>query len=433
MNAPPHPSATAQGDLQHFALLEASVARLNDIVLITEAEPLDEPGPRIVFVNDAFERLTGHRREEVLGKSPRFLHGPLTDRHELDRIRAALEARLPVHSELVNYTRAGEPFWLDLDIVPVVDAAGRHTHFVAVQRDITERKRVLQALYENEQRFQAVARANSDTIWDWDLISDRIWWNEGMQSTFGHEPADLPADSSSWTRYLHPDDHDRVLKSIQQVIDSGGTNWAAEYRFLRRSGEYAYVLDRGSVIRDDNGRALRMVGGITDLSSRNEAAIELARLNRALRMRSACNEIVIHATDEKGLLDEICRIAVEVGGYRMAWIGYTRDDAEQSVAPVAWAGQGTRYLQDIPLSWSDDKAVGRGPVGRAIRSNQVVMIEDLESDPVSNPGAKPPCTTVIAAWWYCPCTTASMPTGHLRCFRQAPATSAPKKSACCRN
>jgi len=388
MNAPPHPSATAQGDLQHFALLEASVARLNDIVLITEAEPLDEPGPRIVFVNDAFERLTGHRREEVLGKSPRFLHGPLTDRHELDRIRAALEARLPVHSELVNYTRAGKPFWLDLDIVPVVDAAGRHTHFVAVQRDITERKRVLQALYENEQRFQAVARANSDTIWDWDLISDHIWWNEGMQSTFGHEPADLPADSSSWTRYLHPDDHDRVLKSIHQVIDSGGTNWAAEYRFLRRSGEYAYVLDRGSVIRDDNGRALRMVGGITDLSSRNEAAIELARLNRALRMRSACNEIVIHATDEKGLLDEICRIAVEVGGYRMAWIGYTRDDAEQSVAPVAWAGQGTRYLQDIPLSWSDDKAVGRGPVGRAIRSNQVVMIEDLESDPSFEPWRK---------------------------------------------
>ena len=73
---------------QQLALLEACVARLNDIVLITEADPYDEPGPRIVFVNDAFERLTGYRREEVLGKSPRFLQGPLTDRGELDRIRA---------------------------------------------------------------------------------------------------------------------------------------------------------------------------------------------------------------------------------------------------------------------------------------------------------------------------------------------------------
>ncbi len=380
-----HSPASGHGDLQQLALLEASVAHLNDIVLITEADPSDEPGPRIVFVNDAFERLTGYRREEVLGKSPRFLQGPLTDRNELDRIRIALKARQPVRSELINYTRTGEPIWVDLDIVPVADAAGRPTHFVAVQRDITERKRVLQALHESEARFKTVARVTSDTIWDWDLDSDHLWWSDGLQSTFGYMLADLPADTSSWTRCLHPDDHDRVLQSIHQVIDNGGIDWSCEYRFRHKDGHYAYVLDRGSVIRDGHGRALRMVGGMTDLTSRNDAELELARLNRALLMRSACNEAVIHATNEKALLNEICRIAVDVGGYRMAWIGYAQEDTEKTVSPVAWAGNGTHYLQDIPLSWSDDKAVGRGPVGRALRSKQMIVIEDLKLDPGFQP------------------------------------------------
>ena len=365
---------------QQLALLEASVAHLNDIVLITEADPHDEPGPRIVFVNDAFERLTGYRREEVLGKSPRFLQGPLTDRGELDRIRAALENRQPVRSELINYTKAGEPVWLELDIVPVTDAAGRHTHFVAVQRDISERKRRLRALHESEERFKTVARVTSDTIWDWDLVNDRIEWNEGMQSIFGYAPADLSADSRSWTQYLHPADHDRVIKSVREAIDRGRENWSAEYRFRRKDGRYAYVLDRGSVIHDDSGRAVRMVGGMTDLTSRNDAELELARLNRALRVRSACNEAVIHATDEQALLNEICRIAVEVGGYRMAWVGYAQDDAEQSVRPMAHAGKGAGYLKDIRISWSADTVVGRGPVGRALRSHQTVVVEDLQGD-----------------------------------------------------
>lgn len=122
-------------------LLETAVARLNDIVIITDAESLAEPGPRIVFVNEAFERRTGYGREEVIGKSPRFLQGPKTQRVELDRIGAALEKRQPVRAELINYKKSGEAFWLDLDIVPIADGSGVHTHFVSVERDITKRKR----------------------------------------------------------------------------------------------------------------------------------------------------------------------------------------------------------------------------------------------------------------------------------------------------
>lgn len=126
---------------QHLMLLEGSIARLNDIVIITEAAPFRAPGPRIVFVNDAFERRTGYTRDEVIGRSPRFLQGPDTQRAQLDRIRAGLEQWERVRVDLINYTKAGEPYWVDLDVSPVWDDTRRLTHWVAVGRDITERKR----------------------------------------------------------------------------------------------------------------------------------------------------------------------------------------------------------------------------------------------------------------------------------------------------
>ena len=125
---------------EQLLLLQTCISRMNDIVLITEAGSPNEPGPCIVFVNDAFERNTGYRREEVLGQSPRMLQGPLTQRNELDRIRLALENAQPVRAELVNYRKNGQRFLLELEIMPV-DSLGRGlTHWIAVGRDITDRK-----------------------------------------------------------------------------------------------------------------------------------------------------------------------------------------------------------------------------------------------------------------------------------------------------
>lgn len=129
-----------RADHAELALLKTAISRINDIVLITEAEPIDAPGPRIVYVNDAFERRTGYTRAEVIGKSPAILQGPKTNRAELDRIRAALTAWQPVRAEVVNYTKSGEEFWIELHISPIADAKGWYTHWVAVERDVTERR-----------------------------------------------------------------------------------------------------------------------------------------------------------------------------------------------------------------------------------------------------------------------------------------------------
>lgn len=125
---------------EQLLLLQTSISRLNDMVLITEAGSVDAPGPRIVFVNDAFEKHTGFGRDEVLGKAPRMLQGAMTQRPELDRIRTALLQSQPVRAELINYKKNGDLYWIELDIVPVDYFNRGLTHWVAVARDITERK-----------------------------------------------------------------------------------------------------------------------------------------------------------------------------------------------------------------------------------------------------------------------------------------------------
>ncbi|RYX94162.1 MAG: EAL domain-containing protein [Comamonadaceae bacterium] len=127
-------------------LLELSVSRLNDLVLITEEVPGGPGNPerqQLVFVNDAFERHTGWSRDEVMGRSPGLLQGARTQRDELERIRLALLAHEPVRAELINYRKHGEEFWIELDMVPVANERGRVTHWVAVGRDITQRKAVV--------------------------------------------------------------------------------------------------------------------------------------------------------------------------------------------------------------------------------------------------------------------------------------------------
>jgi diguanylate cyclase (GGDEF)-like protein/PAS domain S-box-containing protein len=137
-------------------LLDACVARVSDIVMITEANPIEEPGPPIVFVNQAFESTTGYAIREVLGRSPRFLQGPKTQRAELDKVRRALQQNEHVLVELINYRKDGSEFWVELDVDPVFNG-NQVTHFVSIQRDISERK-------ANELKFEQLAFFDSLTL-----------------------------------------------------------------------------------------------------------------------------------------------------------------------------------------------------------------------------------------------------------------------------
>ena len=149
---------------ERLRLLESVATHANDAILITQAEPIDGDGPRILYANPAFLRTTGYTLEDVLGKTPRILQGPDTERAPRDAIRKALERWRPIVVELLNYRKDGTAFWVELSIVPVADATGYFTHWVSIQRDITDRRRTVEALQAVKDEAEAANRAKSEFL-----------------------------------------------------------------------------------------------------------------------------------------------------------------------------------------------------------------------------------------------------------------------------
>lgn len=125
---------------QQLKLFASVATNTNDSVLITEAEPFDEPGPRIIYVNDAFTKMTGYTSEELIGKTPRIFQGPKSDKIELARLRKALQNWESYETTIINYKKNGEEFWINFSISPVANEKGWFTHWIALERDVTTRK-----------------------------------------------------------------------------------------------------------------------------------------------------------------------------------------------------------------------------------------------------------------------------------------------------
>ena len=143
-----------------------------------------------------------------------------------------------------------------------------------------ERVREGERLRESEKRFRLLARATSDVVWDWNLVTDEIWWNEGIGERFGYRREELPPDIESWTRMIHPDDRDRVLAGIESAIRSGEAQWADEYRVICADGSELLTEDRGYLIKDKNGRPFRMVGSMVDITKVRQLERQLGRAQR---------------------------------------------------------------------------------------------------------------------------------------------------------
>jgi len=270
---------------EQLRLLETCVSHLNDIVLITEAEPIDEPGPRILFVNDAFVRLTGYTREEAIGRSPRFLQGPKTQRDALDRIHAAAKACKPVRAEVINYSKSGEEYWLEMDIVPVADDAGKFTHLVAIERDVTKRKRAEASLRASEAMMAAAQRIAHIGSWELELVHEEtdaniLRWSDEMFRIAGFEPGTVKVTNELFFQLAHPDDHAAIRLAMATAIRDHQP-YTIVHRLTRLDGQERILHEEAEIFFDETGsKPLKVVGTAHDITERKNLERQILRAQR---------------------------------------------------------------------------------------------------------------------------------------------------------
>jgi sigma-B regulation protein RsbU (phosphoserine phosphatase) len=290
--------------------------------------------------------------------------------------------------------RTGAPFALELEMVRADgairsvtsrgeaerDAGGRVVLVRGTIHDVTEHKQAEDALRQSEanlNKAQAIAHIGS---WHLDVARDRLTWSDEVYRIFGIAPG-APLTYDSFLASIHPADRDAVNKAWTAAMRDG--RYDIEHRIVVE-GAVKWVRERAEVDFDKDGRAMRGIGTVQDISERKRAQQELVRLNRALRALSLCNAALIRATEESAWLAQICRIIVDEAGHRFCWVGRAEHDEARTVTAVAQAGADEGYLAASDITWADTPR-GRGPVGTCIRTGQTQIVKDIATDPGFEP------------------------------------------------
>ncbi|MEI7733984.1 MAG: PAS domain S-box protein [Ferruginibacter sp.] len=256
-------------DNEQRRLLELAVANATDAVIITEAEPFDMPGPRIVFVNDAFEKNTGYSREEVLGKTPRLLQGKKSDRKELGRLRKAIEKWEPCEIEIINYKKNGEEFWVNLSVVPLANEKGSFTHWVAIQKDITERKRTEEQL---KKMSQAIEQSPS-SIMITDINANIEYVNLAFTKLSGYSVEEIVGQNARILKTEHTSVAE--FKNLAIALKNKEI-WRGEFVNKNKEGELFWEYTVISPILDKEGAVTNFLSVKENITERKKVEKHLA-------------------------------------------------------------------------------------------------------------------------------------------------------------
>lgn len=360
--APLPPSPAIRRAIAAFAhrldRADAVAVGFRDAVLPMAVSDPTLPDNPIVYVNAAFERLTGFAAADVVGRNCRFLQGPATAPADVARLRTAIAARQPIEIDLLNHRRDGSVFWNRLTVAPVFDADGTLCHFVASQTDVTlERHRLVQlredrdalrvevaaqeaALAERERHLQLALRLGGLGYWSFDLATQALEASLGCKALFGRGP-DAPFAYRDFVAAVHPDDAEMVAAAISATVGAGA-ECALDYRIVTADGEPRWVQTRGEVMRDAAGVATGMIGFSADITARKFAeehrAVLAQELTHRVKNTLATVSAVVGQTlrNASSLADAQTAIAGRIASLAAAHDLLIRDEVEgASIAEVA--------------------------------------------------------------------------------------------------
>jgi len=351
----------------------------NDALIITEGDISDASGPRIVYVNQAFTRLTGYSAEEVLGKTPRMLQGPKTDRETLNKIRRALRDKQPVTVELINYSKQKHEYWVELSISPVLDDSGQCTHFISIEKDITERH-VMQEYADkqgieflsSEQRTRAILYTITDGIVTFTPDGHIESISPAAERMFGYDVLD--ADEMNILDLFPPASRTEIKYWIDDITEKHTGSLLHEAKNLRKDGTHFTAELNLSYIQPAGKPLLVMaIRDITELKAAQQKARQ--QTERVTLLQEAATTANSADSVEEALTATLTMICEHF------WLSAAHcwriDAAQETLESFGiWAGEAISPLRDTLLG--SVIATGCGNVGKAYALGRPQMVDDIE-------------------------------------------------------
>ena len=323
-----------------------------------------------LYVNDVAAKSAQSTPAHLMGYTMQEMYPGVETSSVFAQYKECMKKRVPKQFEESFTFADGVTHWYRFSVEPVPEG------IFVLTLEITDRKKVE---IEREQFFKFF-----DLSTDIMVIADPNGAFKKVNPTclkdLGYTEKELI--SKPFIDFVHPDDRKPTLDEMAKQIKIG-SSLNFENRYLCKDRKVIWLSWRANYDKETK----TTYATARDITDRKLAESELSRINRALRMVSDINQVLVRAEDESILLNETCRIAAEEGGYKLAWVGFNEQDKEKSVRFVAQAGLGIKYLTSLKISWADN-GFGRGPTGTAIRTGTTQTSQDIAKDPAMSPWKK---------------------------------------------
>lgn len=308
------------------ALEKANISRAKILESITDAFYSIDENFNFTYFNHEAENLLGRKSNEVLGKNIWEVFPDVAKTDLKSNYEWVFKSQETASFEYF-YSKAN--MWLEVNAYPAKD--GLSIYF----KDITERIKGFKELAMSKERFERVAEATNDAIWDWNIVEKTIFKGKGFETLFGQKSGVYPCDSSTNTLSTWKEDRERIGKSVKRAISNPKVNkWSEPYRFKKSDGSFAWVIDRGSIIRDSKGKAVRMVGSVQDVTRQKEYEESLKTLNADLEQKSNALQIsqkrysdLFHLSPQPLLLFDIKTLRfLDANAAALSFYGYSKKE-----------------------------------------------------------------------------------------------------------
>ena len=263
---------------------------------------------------------------------------------------------------------------------PDANLAAGFTEFAAIALVNMQAR---EALRQSEEKYRLLVNQVPAVVFKGYIDWSMDFFDQKVEVLSGYSPEDFNTRKLKWKDLILPEDLLGVKPKFNGIWQDD-TPYEWEYRIRKKDGEIRWIQDLVQVFTDSAGKIDYVNGILFDITDRKAAEERLQRTTRALKALSACNQALVHATEEKGFLTAVCEVIVREGGYPLAWVGYAQSDQMKSIGPIASAGVEAEYPEWAGLTWGEGER-GQGPGGMAIKTGEIQVARDILQDPALAP------------------------------------------------